>query len=248
MLGLTFGGPAFAAPQVLGLTASTTPVPFACDDDACIALAGTFCLQRERVIPTWGTPYVASHPDRLTLTLVTRDGATVTLGGGPWVRFAAYNGYTMVRMTVPGALLAAHDATAVAVEIGPGISLVPVPQAGDPDPLTADEIAFTTGPMRAAAARYLDQPSTNVDAARLVTVLVNALPERRTIRDDYGAVWEDAIAAAPNDGLDPAALSSARSAYDSCRARPELRQCLMSRHRELMERDNVRYWDESVGY
>jgi hypothetical protein len=248
LLGIGLSDTASAASQVLGLTASHGPIPFTCDGDDCTALAGTFCLQRERAIPAWGTPYLASHPDRLTLALLTRDGRIAKLAGGPWVRFTAYGGYTMVRMTIPHGLLAAHDATAVAVEIGPGISLVPTPRAGDTDPQTTDEIALATGPMRSAAARYLDAPSVSIDAARLVTALVSALPERRTIRDDYSAVWHTTITADVTDGLDPAALPSAQRAYDRCRGQPELRQCLMSRHRELMERDNARYWDESAGY
>jgi hypothetical protein len=102
--------------------------------------------------------------------------------------------------------------------------------------------------MRVAAARYLDRPAPNVDAARLVTALVGALPERRTIRDDHGALWQSAITPSLTDGLDQAALSAARSAYERCRDQPEIRQCLMTRHRGLMERDNARHWDESVGY
>jgi hypothetical protein len=247
-VGLGLNSGALAAPQVLGLTASNSPIPFTCVDDDCTAFAGTFCLQRERAMPTWGAPYLASHPDRLTLALLTSDGRIVELAGGPWVGFAAYNGYSMVRMTVPRSLLAAHRATAVAVEIGPGVSLVPTPRATDPDPQSADEIALATGPMRAAAARYLDAPSTGIDAARLVTALVGTLPERRTIRDDYGAVWQTTITVDLTDGLDPAALSVAQRAYDRCRNLPEIRQCLMSRHRQLMESGNARYWQESAGY
>lgn len=248
LMSVGLGGAASAAPQVLGLTASNGPVPFVCDDDECTALAGTFCLQRERVLPTWGTRYVASHPDRLTLTLLTPDGRATERAGGPWVRFTAYNGYTMVRMSIPRSVVAAAGATAVALEIGPGVSLVPAPRAGDANPQGADEIALATGPMRLAAARYLDQPSPSIDAARLLSALVGALPERRTIRDDYGGVWPDTITPALTDGLDPAALSSARSAYDRCRGQPEIRHCLMSRHRELMARNNARYWEESAGY
>jgi hypothetical protein len=248
LLGIGFSGTALAAPQVLGLTASNGPIPFSCNDDDCTALAGTFCLQRERSLPVWGAPYVASHPHRLTLAFLTRDGRIARSAGGPWVRFTAYNGYTMVHMTVPRSLLAVHDATAVALEIGPGISLVPTPQPGDTDPQSIDEIAFATGPMRIAAARYLDGPSAGIDAARLLTALVGALPERRTIHDDYGDVWRNTITAGMTEVSGPAALSSARDAYDRCRGQPEIRHCLMSRHRELMQRDNTRYWEESAGY
>lgn len=248
LLGIGLNGTASAAPQVLGLTASNAPIPFACDEDVCTALAGTFCLQRERVIPAWGTPYTASHPHRLTLALLDRDGRATRLAGAPWVRFTAYNGYTMVRVTVLRDVLAAHDATAVALEIGPGISLVPTPQAGDMDPQDADEIALATGPMRLAAARYLDQPAVSIDAARLVAALVNALPEKRTIHDDYSGLWQSAITTEMTRGLNPAAQSFARTAYDRCRDLSDFRLCLMSRHRALMAGENARYWDESAGY
>jgi hypothetical protein len=249
LIGLAAGvGGAAAAPQVLGLTASTAPIPFACTGDNCRAVAGTFCLQRERVIPTWGAPYRASHPDRLTLALLGRDGRIARIAGGPWIKFNAYAGYTMVRLSVPRTLLAAHDATAVAVEVGPGIALVPLPQAGDGNPQSADELALATGPMRIAAAHYLDQPSVGTDAARLVAALVNALPEQHGIADDNSELWPHTITADVAGAVDPAALSGARRAYDLCRQQTDLRRCLVSRHREFMENGNDRFWDETAGY
>lgn len=246
-LAVTVGG-AFAAPQVLGLTASNAPIPFSCVGDSCTAVAGTFCLQRERVIPTWGTPYRASHPERLALSLLGSDGTITRIDGDPWIRFSAYAGYTMVRLSVPRALLGTHDATAVAVEIGPGIALVPLPQAGDSNPQSADELALATGPMRIAAAHYLDQPSAGTDAARLVAALVNALPEKHGIDDDNSGLWPGTITAGLANSVDPAAISGARTAYDRCRQQTDIRRCLVSRHREFMEDGNDKFWDETAGY
>lgn len=249
LIGLTAGfGGAFAAPQVLGLTASNVPIPFSCVGDSCTAVAGTFCLQRERVIPTWGTPYQASHPERLALTLLGHDGSIARIAGGPWIKFNAYAGYTMVRMSVPQALLAAHDATAIAVDIGPGIALAPLAQAGDGNPQSADELALATGPLRIAAARYLDQPSVGTDAARLVAALVNALPERHGIDDDNSGLWASTITADLAKSVEPAAMSGARTAYDRCSQQMDMRRCLVSRHREFMEDGNDKFWDETAGY
>jgi len=242
------GGSALAAPQVLGLTASNAPVPLRCDGAACTAVTGTFCLQRERVMPTWGAPYRASHPERLTLALLARDGTIARVAGGPWITFSAYNGYTMVRMSVPRTLLDAHDATAAAVEIGPGVALVPLPQADDTSPQSDDEIALATGPMRIAAARYLDQPSVGPDAARLVAALVNALPELHAINDDNSSLWQNTITDDVAAAVDPAAVSSARHAYEMCRDLTDLRRCLISRHHDLMENGNVAFWEETAGY
>jgi len=239
---------AVAAPQVLGLTASNAPIPFSCIGDSCTAVAGTFCLQRERVMPTWGAPYEASHPEQLALDLLGRDGRIERLPGGPWIKFNAYAGYTMVRLSLPHALLAAHDATAAAVEIGPGIALVPLPQAGDSNPQGVDELALAVGPMRIAAGHYLDRPSVGTDAARLVAALVNGLPEQHGIDDDNSALWPSTITSDVVRSVDPAAVAGARNAYDRCRQQTDIRRCLVSRHRELMEDGNDKFWDQTAGY
>lgn len=249
MIGLAWSvGGAWAAPQVLGLTASNALIPFSCAGDDCTAVAGTFCLQRERVIPTWGTAYQASHPERLTLALLGRDGTIARIAGGPWIKFNAYAGYTMVRLSVPRTLLATHDATTVAVEIGPGIALEPLPQAGDSNPQSAEELALAVGPMRIAAGHYLDQPSVGTDAARLVAALVNALPEQHGIADDHSGLWSSTITADVAGAAEPAALAGARDAYDRCSQQTDLRRCLVSRHREFMEDGNDKFWDETAGY
>ena len=239
---------ALAAPQVLGLTASNAPIPLTCDDDVCTAIAGTFCLQQERPIPTYGARYEPTHREQLTLALLGADGEVTRIEGGPWLQFTAYSGYTMVRMSLPRGVLAAYDATAAAVEIGGGVSLVPAARADDGNPQSEDEIALATGPMRRAATRYLDQPSLDVDAARLVATLVNALPEGRTIHDDNSGLWQKTVTEGVTGSLSPEAVTRAAQAYDQCRDLPNLRHCLIARHRELMTDENKKFWTESAGY
>jgi len=241
--------PGQAAPQILGLMASNTPMPLTCGPKECTAVAGTFCLQRERDIPTYGAPYSATHPEQLTLALLTRDGTVRRLPGGPWLSFAGYDGYTTIRMSVPRSLLEDVGASAAAVVIGPGVALVPVAQVGDDDPQAADEIALATGPVRLAAGRYLDRPSVDADSARLVTALLNALPEAYTIHDDYRGLWQTAITDEVAESVDPAALSRAEDAYRKCGGSDQmLRSCLVYRHREMMEPDNIKFWQEMGGY
>src|SRR5262249_50559194 len=102
---LAGSGTSSAAPQVLGLTASLAPITLPCDADSCTALAGTFCLQHERVMPTTGTLYRATRPDRLTLVLFDRAGEALRIAGDHWISITAYDGYTMVRMSVPRRVL-----------------------------------------------------------------------------------------------------------------------------------------------
>lgn len=246
--GIAAGSDAVAAPQVLGLTASNAPIPLTCHDDSCSAIAGTFCLQQERPIPTYGARYEATRPEQLALALLGSDGKVIRIAGGPWIEFTAYSGYTMVHLSVPRGVLAAYDATAAAVEIGAGVSLVPLAQSDDGNPQSPDEIALATGPMRAAATHYLDQPSLDVDAARLVATLVNALPEGRTIHDDYSGLWDKAMTDRVTGSVSGEAVTRAAEAYDKCRDMPDLRHCLIARHRELMTDDNKQFWTESAGY
>ena len=246
----TGGSAALAAPQILGLMASNAPVPLNCTGTECTAIAGTFCLQRDRAIPAYGTPYGATHPERLSLMVMTRSGEVRRLPGGDWLRFSGYDGYTTIRMSLPKSVFDDIGGTAVAVEIGPGVALVPTPQAGDKDPQGDDEVALAVGPMRIAAARYLDLPSADADAARLMTALLNALPEHYTIHDDNGRLWETAITDEVGKSADPAGLSQAQDAWSKCgrSSAQQLRGCLVYRHRELMEPHNIKFWQDTGSY
>jgi hypothetical protein len=46
----------------------------------------------------------------------------------------------------------------------------------------------------------------------------------------------------------PEAVERAEQLYVRCRERPELRHCLVARHRELMMRGNQRFWSETAAY
>src|SRR5262249_48754508 len=88
---LLLAHPAAAAPQVLGLMASNGPVPLRCDERDCSAIVPSFCLQRERAMPSYGTGYEATHPERMTLALTTANG-TVRLPAAAHLRFAGFDG------------------------------------------------------------------------------------------------------------------------------------------------------------
>jgi hypothetical protein len=245
---LLLSSPAAAAPQVLGLMASNGPVPLNCDERDCSAIVPSFCLQRERAMPSYGTAYEPTHPEQLTLALTTADGTVRRLPAAAHLRFAGFDGYTTVRISLPRAVLADSGATAAVIEIGPGIALLPVAKAGDEDPQSADEIALAAGPMRLAAARYLDTPTVEGDAARLVAALMTALPRQSTLHDDHLRLWQTTIGRDVAARVEPAALDRARSVFERCAATSYFRGCLLSRQREIMEAGNLRFWDETSGY
>lgn len=244
--------PASAAPQVLAMMASDEPVPLICTDRECYGLVSTFCLQRDRDVPTYGQPYQATSPEGLTLSFIGDAGAVKQVtAAAAGLRFHGYSGYSMVRVSLPRAEMDRLGATAVALQIGPGISLVPVAAAGDRNPQTADEIALATGPLRIAASRYLDRPSVSADSARLFAALINGLPESRTIHDDHNSgLWERTIGAGLRQQTDPEALRRTERSYQNCVKYEEgsLRLCLLSHHRHVMTQENKVFWEDTGGY
>src|SRR5262245_12985636 len=250
LIGITSHGAA-AAPQVLAMMSSDEPISFTCGARECYALASTFCLQRDRDIPVHGQPYDPNLPERLKVSFIGESGTVTELdAAAAGLRFQGYSGYTMVRISLPREALDHLGATAVALQIGPGVSLVPQPRVGDSDPQSPAEIATATGAMRIAAARYLDAPTVRGDSARLVAALINGLPEQRTIHDRYDGLWERAIGGGLTQQVDPEALRQAEHSYQTCMAVDTggLRQCLLSQHRQLMTEENRTFWEDTGGY
>ncbi|MGH7186788.1 MAG: hypothetical protein ACREIB_11000, partial [Pseudomonadota bacterium] len=213
--GLSFAVPAAAAPQVLGVVASITPVPLACKGETCTAQLSAFCLQRERDVPLERTAYRAADPKAFTLIATRGDGTSIRLPADDQVAFASAFGYASVRITVPSELLGGVDAVTLAVEVAPGAAVVPVPVAGDPEPLGDDEIALATGPLRELASRHFDEPSTARDAAQVVEAMVNGLPRRFWEGPkDQSTLWNRQVTAELQAAATPEAVAVARGIFE----------------------------------
>lgn len=254
---LAFAGPsAFAAPQVLGLVASNgVATPLTCDGVTCRAHFSSFCLQQNRPAPARGDSYTVAPGGELTLLVTTAAGETLRLPGHERVTIRSDISFTSVSVALPQAVLAELGASAVAVEVGPTVSLLPATIAGDPNPQEADEVALATGPMRLAASSSFEVPGRASDAARITSLLINALPEdgSETVeaRDHLWVAMLDrpALATATPDGVDAAARI-----YDGCKISVEsrstysMRNCLELRHADLLAETNHKFWRDSAGY
>ncbi len=247
---------AAAAPQVLGLVASNG-TPLSCNGVECSADVSAFCLQQTRAMPVRGTPYRPADGAELTLVAKT-PGGELRLPGRDYLSFTSYRGFTAVRVSVPQRVLAELGATELAVEIGPRLSLLPVPEASDPEPQSAEEIDVATGPMRQAADRFFAAYDPPAEAARLANLLINALPEQgRSALDRAGAddrLWQDTIDAESLAGASAAGLDLAKGLYRNCRddvavgIAYSLRRCLEGGHDRLIVDTNLRFWDSTGGY
>ncbi len=242
---------AAAAPQLLGLVASNgAPTTLDCAGEECSGYFGTFCLQPERQGPSRGTPYEIAAGE-ITLRLTLADGSERRLPAGPYVAIRAHNNYSAVRIVLLAEGARAMGAAAVAVEVGPNVTLQPVRQIGDMEPQTPAEIALAIGPLREAGALAFDRPGRVADASRIVARLINHLPkiggdETRALR---AGLWQSEATNADITLATPEGRALARSALDGCLAdlasqrMPTLRTCLSLRHGELMRQINERFWD-----
>jgi hypothetical protein len=238
-------GPALAAPQILGLVATGEAVPMQCDGGTCTALLSAFCLQKERLPPDFETSYRPAHPGQATLVITMPDGQVQRLEAADLVRFRSRSGYTAIRADLTLAALGIEAPVSVAIEIAPRTAMLPHSRPGDPDPLTAEEIALATGPARLTAETVLEGNSEPARAARVAARLINVLPLHGDIdaaaRED---LWRRIA------GAD--APLRARRMFEACGRTVDqslgyrLRTCLEERHERLQIENTHEFW-ESLG-
>jgi hypothetical protein len=249
-------GPAAAASQVLGLVASNgLPTPFHCQDGTCIGHFSAFCLQEQRPAPSANSEYRLASGGGLTLIATLADGRSLRLPANDWLTIRTRIGFTSVRMSLPEEKLKSLGAVAVAVEVAPMTSILPVPVAGDPDPLSGQEIALATGPMRRAAEQAFEKPGETADAVRLSSLTINLLsedePQTAAGRD---ALWNQAVALASHSrSFTPAGVDDAHRIYSGCeisvasKSSFNLGSCMEIHHADLMAQNNRDFWASTGG-
>ncbi len=248
-------GPAWAAPQMLGLVASAQAIPLSCEENGCHAYLSAFCLQQARPVPTPGIAYEPANDTDIALLAIKENGETESLPGAAFLAFTSERGYTSVKASMA---LVPEDLGAIrlALVVGEGAALVPIAVAGDPDPLSGEEIELAVGALRRAAEPFFGASGGEAGAARITTAMIRALPERGrgpADRPEAGdKAWVDAVDETLAAGVSPDALAIARAAHDACRVQVtagvffSMRRCLEGAHDRQMVRTNVRFW-QSVG-
>jgi len=233
VLSLVIGGRASAAPQILGLVATSTPVPLTCENGLCSAQFSSFCLQQGKPAPTTGTAYLPAEGTKLTLTVTGRDGAEHRLSAGQRTTIEALREFHAVRITIPERDIRALGGNTASVAVGALASLVPVAQPGDRTPLDPQEVAYITGPYRKTVDDVLDTETTI--AAQTASRLINALPQGRTTAAKRESLWRDVMGDAPTRSSHEGIRRAERD-YLYCKQRADsgrgygLRDCLEITH------------------
>ncbi|MBE9556345.1 MAG: hypothetical protein IMF08_05760 [Proteobacteria bacterium] len=233
-------GAAYAAPQIMGLVATAEPAPMQCAKGKCTALLSAFCLQEKRLLPDLDSVYLPAGADQVVLVVTAADGRTTRIEAGGLVEFRSSYGFTAIEASLPLERLGGARPVSLALEVNPRAALLPVAEAGDPDPLTAEEIETATGPWRLAAEAVMEGNSEGAASARVAMRLVNALPAAGDIQaSEREALWRRVAGNAP---------ALARQTFDACIRSVDqafgypLRTCLEERHQKLQIKNTREFW------
>lgn len=237
--------PAEAAPQILGLIASTEPVPMTCAGGTCTAEISSVCLQQHRPTPLTGTAYRPAKRTRITLTVVGPDGVSRSSPVAEVLTFTSLRQFSAVKVSLPEATVRQMGDGAARISIGEMASLIPVAIEGDPNPLSMDEIARYTGPLRGLAEQAFERDGARVNATRILNRMINRMPERGNAgMESVGALWRQTVgrnvAGETRNFLD--------RAVDDCRetlrtgVMSDLRSCLSYHHDYLSGENTNNAW------
>ena len=245
-------GKAVAAPQILAVLPEADGVPFTCADGTCRTLLSTYCLQRHRPSPLFGTAYAPSDSHAFTLVVTDAAGAEHRIQAEGHVSFWKHSGYTSVAVSLSEAFLDERDAASVRLQVETNASLVPRPRADDPNPLSPAETTRAVGPLRALGRRIVDgRPE--AATASLLSVFLGVSPSGHLGSREIEGLWTRLIEREPLLDRRPGARSRVRAEFGRCAdaiaetATFDMRYCLEKRHEQLMHDLNVRYWDAQVG-
>ncbi len=240
-----------AAPQILALVETPEPTPLVCAEGVCRAEFSTLCLQQERDIPHPGTAYRPADAAKIVLVLRMADGGTARMKGYPNLRFVVPRTYVSAMAEITEAEIVRLGALGAGVEIGSQTSLIPVPEPGDTIPLSLEEIAKVTGPLRMAAHRAAKRQKTTIQAARATNRLATAmLAEPAATHEAQNALW-DRIAASLPGGRGTAGAEQAAKIVRVCQSYEEkqgikgFRGCLRFQHDQLMFGVNQSFWNRN---
>jgi hypothetical protein len=239
LLALLPGG-AWAAPQIMGLVATAEPAPMQCEDGKCTVLLSAFCLQEKRLPPDFHSAYLPADTGQVVLIVSTTDGRKVRMEAGGLVDFRSRHGYTAIEAQLPLERLVGARPVSLALEVKPLAALLPVATPGDPDPLTAEEIAIATGPWRLAAEAVMEGDSQSAASTRTAMRLINGLPTKGDIPSgERESLWWRVARDAP---------ALVRQTFDACIRTVDqaigypLRRCLEERHRKQQVENTHEFW------
>jgi hypothetical protein len=244
-----------AAPQVLAVMASLGPQPMDCSGAICATSLSSYCLQRERDLPTTGQAYLPGAKEQFSLIVVGKDGSEVTLPGDAHLTFRSVRGYSSVNALISKDALAKLGGVSAKIVVAQRAMLVPEPVAGDPNPISEQELAFASRSLRDHGNDVVDTQADAMAASVVNRMAATIVPRAPANNESLQQLWHDVI-----DKLGPAhpanaeGIRRARDIYDWCQTRTSyhsmagIKSCLEFKHDSTIMKLNSDYWDSQPGY
>ena len=140
--------PVQAAPQILAVMASLGPQQMNCSGQICTTSLSSYCLQRDRDVPTTGQAYLPAADEQFRLIVVGKDGSERDVSASEHVTFRSIRGYSSVNAVINRGELAKLGGVSAKIVVAKRAALVPEPVAGDPNPISAEELAYAAKSLR----------------------------------------------------------------------------------------------------
>ncbi|MDA0997667.1 MAG: hypothetical protein O2944_05610 [Proteobacteria bacterium] len=248
-------GFAQAAPQVLAVMASLGPQTLHCEGSICVTTFSSYCLQQERTPPVTGQRYLPAADQQFSLILTDAAGKKTRMAATEHVEFRAGRGFTTVGATMSIDVMQRTGAVSAMLDVAANAALVPEPVLGDPNPISASELAFATRSLREHGNEVVDAKPDAVAASLVNRLAVTIQPMQPATEDNLKQLWHDVI-----DGLGPAVpvnadgIGRARKMYDWCQGHSSyhsmagIKSCLEFRHDDQILRLNTDYWNSQPGF
>ena len=243
---------AIAAPQILGLVATSQPLPLTCKNGTCKVEVTTVCLQEHRVAPMPGRAYTAGKGTEITMNIAAANGLRKSISVSKKISIIAQRHYTSVVLSLPENVLNqfGYDKgqARASITVSALASAVPVPKASDKKPLSASEIAEYTGPLRHIAKDVFGRDSVNVETTQRLNQVINRLPDDFTSdQAQFEKGWAEVAKAAARRKI-PEVDRAISQIGQTCRYEfkvgkyATMRSCLEQHHDVLASDTNKKVW------
>lgn len=247
--------PVSAAPQVLAVMASLGSQQMNCRGSICTTSLSSYCLQRERDVPTTGQAYLPAAKDQFALVVIDKNGIETSLPASDHMTFRSSRGYSSVSAVISKDTLAKLGGVTAKIVVSNGAALIPAPEEGDPNPISEQEIAYATGSLRDHGKEIVDARPEAETASVINRMAATIVPKAPVNAESLQQLWHDVIHnLGPSHPANSEGIRRAREIYNWCQERSSyhsmggIKSCLEYKHDDTIMRLNTDYWESQPGY
>jgi len=247
--------PAQAAPQILAVMASLGPQQMNCSGSICTTSLSSYCLQKDRTVPNTGQAYLPAAHEQFSLIVTAEDGTERSLDASKHVTFRSVRGYSSVNAVIGRDALAKLGGVSAKLVVAARAALVPEAVAGDPNPISAQELAFAAKSLRDHGEDVVDTQPDAAAAAVVNRMAATIVPGNAANPESLEQLWRDVIKGVGSAHPAKAeGIRRARDIYDWCQTRMSyhsmagIKSCLEFKHDSTIMKLNTDYWESQPGY